>query len=311
MKNLKRNIWILGGTGFIGKSLIRCLSKNSQNILHLLIHKNIPFQFLEPHNTFTGNLETFDVAWMEKYPPDVIFHLARIGGGNTISRYLASRRGIKANQRIVKFLSGLKSPPKIIYVSGSLMYGHQPDGTLADEHSELHPVSFARHYIVGENPWIDAQKKQLLDVRFARPGWIVGPDSWFKAFYWNHFKKTGKIPIYGDGRQMMSLVYVDDCAGQIINLAENGEEFQNLNIFSGVPVSQKIFASTLASLLNTELEFKSIKNLQMRFGRAVGEAFGSSIPLSTRYPRLSTQYENIYQDTESILRKTISFFEHK
>jgi nucleoside-diphosphate-sugar epimerase len=248
---------------------------------------------------------------MEKYPPDIIFHLARFGGSNNLTRYFASQKGAKANHRLIKFLRGLKSPPKLVYVSGSLMYGHQLDGKSADEFSELNPISFGRHYITGERPWMDAQRNQLLDIRFARPGWIVGPDSWFKAFYWNHFTMKGKIPLYGDGNQLMSLVYVDDCAGQIVNLAENGETRQNLNIFSGNPVSQHVFARTLAALLNAELDFMPTKSLERKFGQVVGEAFDSSIPLSTHFPDLSGRYENMYPDAETMLRKTISLFENK
>jgi nucleoside-diphosphate-sugar epimerase len=306
----KKNIWVLGGTGFIGTALVKNLSSNPENLLHLLVHKNIPYKFLEPFNIFTGSLEKFDLNWMVKYPPEIIFHLARIGGSNYFTRSFASLRGAKANRRLINFLDNLKSPPVVVYVSGSLMYGHQSEGKFADENSDLSPVSYARHYIRGEQPWLDAQKKKELDIRFARPGWIVGPSSWFKAFYWNYYLKTGKIPMYGNGNQLMSLIDIDDCAGQIVNLADNGRKNQNLNIFSSSPVTQQFFAETTARFLNTGIDIISARKTEKVYGRTVAEAFISSIPLKSVFPDVIGLYKNKYPNAEEIINKTISALKH-
>ena len=280
----RKNVWILGGTGFIGSALVDRLSKNPQYLLHLLVHNNIPYKQLESYNTFTGSLENFDYKWLEKHPPAIIFHLARIAGSNAITRYIASYKGEKANRRLITYLSKMKVPPQIVYVSGSLMYGNQNLGEYADEYSKLSPVAYARYYSREERPWIEAQTKQFLDIRFARPGWIVGPASWFRTFYWIPFILTGKIPMYGDGQQLMSLVHLEDCAAQILNLAEDGSRCQNLNIFSGDPISQQKFAETLAKLLNTSIEPISLKKLQKLYGKTTAEAFNSSIFLSFFMP---------------------------
>ena len=300
MSNTKKNIWILGGTGFIGKSLVSQLSNNSDNILHLLIHKNMHYQDLELFNTFTGSLESFDLRWLEKYPPDIIYHLARLGGGNFLTRTLAAQKGAKANLRLISFLSNLKSPPIVVYVSGSLMYGNQTQERMADELTGLSPVSYARTYIQAEEPWIEAQQKCQLDIRFARPGWIIGSESWFKFFYWKPFLKTGKIPMYGDGRQLMSLIHVEDCAGLIIHLGEFGITNQNLNIFCGQPITQVKFSETLANLLDAEIEPIPIQNLSRIYGKTISEAFSTSIPLQTKYTELVKGYKFRYPDLKSM-----------
>lgn len=301
----KRNIWVLGGTGFIGTSLVKYLAQNSENMLHLLVHKHIHYQSFEKFNTFSASLENFETQWMERYPPQIIFHLARIGGNNNFSRYFSSRWAMNANRRLISFLSGLESPPKIVYVSGSLMYGHQ-SMTSVTEHSDISPVSFARHYIRGELPFLDAQKKKILDIRFARPGWIIGPSSWFTGFYWKYYLKTGKIPLYGSGLQLMSVIHVDDCAGQIVNLAEHGLPMQNLNIFSGKAITQQLFAETLAQLLNTSVTNVPVKSLEKQFGKTISEAFEVSIPLATDYTELINQYKPKFDNIEAMLSNTLS-----
>ena len=104
MDEKKKNIWIFGGTGFVGKSLITYLSRIKNYQLHILIHNNAPYKFLEPYNTFTGNFENFDLKWLELYPPDLIFYSARLGGRNRLVRIYRSIKSAKANNRLIEFL---------------------------------------------------------------------------------------------------------------------------------------------------------------------------------------------------------------
>lgn len=311
MTNTPKNIWIFGGTGFIGSALTQHLLKKNGYLLNFLLHKKHPGKLLELCNTFVGSLESFDLCWLQRYPPSIIFHLARISGNNAIARCVASYKGAKANQRLIDFLFTTKQSPIVVYVSGSLMYGHQQNGAFADELTDLSPISYARQYSQGEQPWIDAQKNKLLDVRFARPGWIVGPDSWFKAFYWNHYDKHGTVPLYGGGENIMSLVDVDDCAAQILCLAEKGKPFTNLNIFTGLPVTQNAFVHSLANFLHAPVEKISVEKLRLRFGKAASEAFTSSIPLQTCYPEIKNGCAYSHNSVESMIQKTISLLKNK
>lgn len=308
---MKKNCWILGGTGFIGRELVKYLADTSDFRLHLLVHQNIPFRQLENHSLFTGNLEDFDWTWLEKYPPAIIFHLARLGGSNPITRSLFSMKGARANVRLIRFLMDLPARPIIVYVSGSLMYGPQENGQLADENSAWNPVSYARYYFTGEKPWLNAQYSEMMDIRFARPGWIVGKGSWLETFYVKPYLLTGKIPLYGDGTQLMSLIHSTDCARQIVALAEKGEKRQNLNIFTGPPVTQHEFAELLAGKLNAKLEPIAVEQLKKLYGQTVTDALTTSVPMKTVYPELHSTCPLLYPDAKSIVEAAGSFFESK
>lgn len=308
---MEKNIWIFGGTGFVGKAVVQHLPENPEYRLNLLIHHNTEYKNLEPYNTFTGSLTNFDLSWLEKYPPNIIIHLARLGGRNKPIRYYRSLQAAKANQRIIDFLSKTNISPVIVYVSSLLMYGNQPENVFAFENSILNPLSYAKQFIIGEQPWLDVQLTKKLDVRFARPGWIIGPDSWFKAFYWNYFCVTGKVPMYGSGSQLMSMIYVDDLAGQIVNLAENGIKSQNLNMYTGEPITQQEFVEMLARQLNANIDVISNKVLKQKFGVAVSEPIISSVPLNTIYKDLQNLYVPQFSSVESMIEHTISILQRK
>lgn len=307
----RRNIWILGGTGFIGTALTAHLKKNPLNKLHMLVHRNIPYRKLEDINIFAGGIADIRPEWLINYPPDVVFHLARAAGSYHITRKLAARLARKGNRHLFNLLHSLPKPPLVVYVSGSLMYGTQSMDTFADEETPLNPTSFARYYIEGERTWLEAQKQGMLDIRFARPAWILGPASWFREFYWKFFLLNRKIPVFGTGMQKMSLVQLDDCAGMIDRLSTHGQPNRNLNIFSGPAVSQLEFSRHIAADLGVEIQYVSEKTLARKYGKTTASALLESIPLKTRYPELYEHTEWMFPGIDSMIKHTLALLENE
>jgi nucleoside-diphosphate-sugar epimerase len=311
MNNRQKNIWIFGGTGFIGNALVSQLDLNPNNRLFLLLHHKLNFEKYEGLNTFVGSLSGLDFCLLKRYPPDIVFHLARLPGGNVFTRSFASETAFRANRRLAGFLGNLKNPPVVVYVSGSLMYGHRVNGGQAAENDPLKPIAFARYYIRGEQPWIEAQQSGNLDVRFARPGWIIGPSSWFKVFFWNFYLKTGKIPFYGDGNQLMSVVGLEDCVRLIDRLGRGEEKRQNLNVFTIPPITQIEFSNCLAGKLNATVTGIPISGLTRKFGKTVASALTLSIPLSTEYPELYRNFQPVSPDLETMLDATLTVLKNE
>jgi nucleoside-diphosphate-sugar epimerase len=301
MENRQKNIWVFGGTGFVGEALVSHLALNPHNRLFLLLHRTTNFKKYESFNTFVGSLSGFDFRLFERNPPDILFHLARFAGGNAATRHFASRRAFKANRRLKTMLENLEKPPVVVYVSGSLMYGPQLGDDCATERTPLNPVAFANYYKKGEEPWIEAQNEGIPDIRFARPGWIVGPSSWFKKFFLDFYLKTGKIPFYGDGSQLMSLVGLQDCARLIDRLGREGVKGQNLNIFTMPPVTQKEFSKHLAGKLNAEVTGILLPDVIRSYGKTVASALTTSIPLSTEYSEWYQNFQPSAPDLNTIL----------
>lgn len=306
-----RNIWVLGGTGYIGSALVNHLARDPANRIHILIHRNVPYRFLERFNTITGSISTFDPYWFGRYPPDVLFHLARPAGSRGITRTWAASRGEKANRRLVNIMKGLDKPPVVVYVSGSLLYGPRPDHDPAVESSPLAPASFAAYYHQNEKPWLEAQQRNELDVRFARPGWITGPASWFEQFFWHPMMMNAKIPCYGNGHQLMSLIHLDDGAAMIQALSRSATRSQNLNIFVGKPITMRSFCEILSEITGLEIEHIDEPTIEKRMGKTVAQALTASIPMATLYPELQKEARVRFSSNRELLAHVIGLLKNK
>ena len=305
MKDRKK-IFLLGGTGFIGTALTRQLHANRQvNDLMMLIHRRAQFRELEQINTNTGSLGSFDLSLMDEFAPDTIIHLARMSGQGTLGRYLAAWQGARANHRIISHLKQKPSKPHTIYVSGTLVYGDCGDSPV-DEETPLQPTAFAREYLRAEKPWMDALQKGEVPVTIVRPPWIIGRDSWFASFYLKSIKYHGKVPLFGDGKNLMSLLDVDDCAGLIAHAAKNSVPGRYYNLFApGAHLTQLEFAERLAKFTRSDIQKFSMEEADRKYGRAVREAFTFSNLTSTKHPDFLAGYRFKYPSVDEMIRNNL------
>jgi len=99
---------------------------------------------------FHWNSWKFRPIVLEKYPPDIIFPFGPVGRLPTRSAVAFHHERAKANERLIQFLSRFTTSP-VMYMFRFFNYGHQQGDAVADEHSELKPVSFADIIIVPKN----------------------------------------------------------------------------------------------------------------------------------------------------------------
>ncbi|MFY0674460.1 MAG: NAD(P)-dependent oxidoreductase [Bacteroidia bacterium] len=299
---MRNNIWVFGGTGFIGSHITQQLAQNPENRVILLVHKSLPSVHFENVITLQRELEDVSLADFKRFTPSQIFHLARFGATNPLFRLFSANKGAKANKRLLGEIEQLDKQPAINYVSGSLMYGAQQD--IAYENAPLNPVGFARPYIDGESPFIEKQQSGL-NIHFHRPGWILGPSSWFKIFFWDYYKKTNKIPYYGSGEQLMSIISVEDCASLIIHASNLLEHGKDQNIFIYEPISQMQFSQTIASALNTSIEQVSTNEVKRQYDWHTAEALTTSIPIGTLNDKIIKNYKPINPNLSEVIKDVL------
>lgn len=213
--------------------------------------------------------------------PDIIFHLGRptFPRFRKPGRIAAGIYGQYLNKAFLKRISEATPNSRVIYLSGSLMYGESLPGHPHDEDAPLRPISFARHYFRTEKPLVAA--KQSLDIRLIRVPWILGEGSWFAWVYAAHFRKTGKVPLFGKGDNLMHFIFRKDLSPLLFEYALHSTHRTN-NLFSPVVLTQAAFANKLARLLNAQVDRVS----HNKYEKAIHEAFTSNIELATCHPEI-------------------------
>lgn len=215
-------VLIIGATGFTGSALIDYLSGRDDLDVTAVVHNTSASNIRKNIRYIKSSLHKLPALLAEQEPFDFIFHLARISGkrwGN-IGRLLAGLSGSVANKRLLRTLKFYHSKARIVYLSGSLMYGHNP-GKVSMETDKLHPAGFGRYYYHAERPLLNAIHNKDSNIIMLRAPWILGKGSWFTQLYEQHIRKHKTVPVYGDEERRMSLVTVEDCARMLWHYALN------------------------------------------------------------------------------------------
>lgn len=277
MKTKSPKVLLIGGSGFIGSAVLKALQSQSL-LVHALWH-NSPVQ----HNEISiirGDVRDFD--WNSlSFIPDIIIHCGRISGRNWLDRWLAGWQGAEAHKRLIAWLYQFESPPKLVFVSGTLVYGSNGDATI-DEDAPVNPIGFQKFYARAEQPFLKSLQTTNLSINIVRAPWVLGNASWFKQFYVKHITDKGYIPVFGDGENIMSVVHIDDCARFILQVALTPTEPGVINMAVLEPVKQREFCKTLSIITKVPTRNIPLGTLKRKYGRTVAEALTFSLHLVSK-----------------------------
>ncbi len=292
-------ILVLGASGFIGREILHELSQRSDLSIMALenkskVKKDFPNVHIIKKDLY--NLTLSDLP----YSPELIIHAARYRTGRLgrIGRRLMAGKGKKANKKLLDQIKRMANPPRLIYLSGSLMYGNRI-GKKITEDCPLSPISFAREYIKAEEVFLREIEKGQMDILMLRVPWVIGKGSWFKWNYIDPIKRQGKVPQYGEGLNQMSFIDVRDLArsvDKLIPIKQRGV----LNIFHPESLTQADFANRLNNILGKEIN--QIDMSSSGLTQAVKEAFQSNIQLGSNYPEIQSQLQKEMHSLEDTLR---------
>lgn len=274
-----KTVLIFGATGFVGTYLVQHLLAQGAKIT-LVAHKNIPYQWMQKCRIIATDLSHLNFNEYFKQAPDFIFHTARVSAlkNTQKARQAAGTKGAKMNAHLVGQIkrNGWNCP--LAFVSGTLMYGHQSH---VNEDSALSPISFAKEYGHAEKPILALQAQNYPVVIFRLP-WIMGNGSWFKWFYYAQTKHSGKVPIYGNGAQNMTLIHLTDAVKTMANVLLHPQFPKVLNVTNNIQITQREFADVLAQKLGCTIEMKTGVTLS----EEETEALTFDMSVTTHYPNL-------------------------
>jgi len=243
----KKRLLITGGSGFIGSRLVPVLIDQGHDVTVLTrnpdktaLHFNHDVTTIKQLNL----LNDTDVF-------DVVINLA--GQGITDKRWTP---GIKkqlresriiTTQKLIRYLQAAKKKPEC-FISGSAIgyYGNQGD-KLVDEQMSGDSSFSSKLCFDWEH---EAQQAEVLGIRtcYLRTGIVLGKKGGALAKMLPAFKLGLGGPM-GNGRQWMSWIHINDLIGLILHVIHNKDIKGVINGTAPNPVTNKVFSSTLASVL--------------------------------------------------------------
>jgi nucleoside-diphosphate-sugar epimerase len=281
-----RNIILIGASGFVGSRVLKELLKEEVVIYALKNKSKIPSN--EKIKVIDGGIKALDAQKLREIKPEYIFHCARptFSRLRKLGRKIAAQKAYSLNKNLIRQIkkSGIQS--KLIFASGSLAYGNNTG--IIDEKTPLNPISYSKDYIKGEFPITKDKGNENLTILTIRLPWMIGIGSWFQWFYLNNIKSSEQIPLFGSGKNIMSLMDVEDAARLMISYAKKMNDTRAYNVFSPFQLTQEDFANRVQQVLGGAIV--DHKKIYPKLEKAALEAFQSNIQLATNYPKILNNY---------------------
>lgn len=263
---------IVGGAGFLGSHFTdRLLADPGCGALTLYDNFSSGREWHYRHHENDSRLDVTraDVKDRERLVAamdghDLVVHLA----SNPDIARAASEPGIDFHEGTVLTHHVLEAMrvtgcKRILYASGSGVYGDLGERQAGEDHGPLRPIStYGASKLAGE-AMISAYCHMFgLGARVCRLGNVVGPRQTHGVgldFVRNLLADSSRLTIRGDGRQSKSYIHVDDVVSAFLLANEKGGgDCQVFNVASGDAI-------TVTEIADMAVECLSLEGVEYRF----------------------------------------------
>lgn len=216
-----KKIFITGGAGFIGSNLVRHFLdlnyqvtvydnlSNGKEINILCFLKNDNFKFIK------GDISNSMLLNESIKGCDLVIHLASNADIAKAQKYplIDFEEGVSLTVRVLEAMR-TNNIKKLIFTSGSGVYGEVPDFPVPENFSPLYPVSTYGAQKLSSESYLSAYSfmfdMSVVAFRFAN---VVGPKQTHGVthdFILRLRKNPNELEILGDGSQTKPFIHVDD-----------------------------------------------------------------------------------------------------
>jgi UDP-glucose 4-epimerase len=219
-----RTIFITGGAGFIGSTLIgRLVEKNRIVAYDSLARNSLKDKPFRDHPNLTlveGDVLDFEALSKAMKGADIVVHCAAVAGIDTVikSPVTTMRVNMIGSANVLEAASRLPRVDRVVCFSTSEVFGQQAFRSCETDRTVMGTVGEARWtYAVSklteEHLAIAYFKERWLPATVVRPFNIYGPGQVGEGALRNFIMKAirnEQIEIHGDGTQIRAWCYVDD-----------------------------------------------------------------------------------------------------
>ena len=288
--DLKPNILVLGGTGFIGRQLIKQLLDKGQAVRAAARGSSLQLQDLGSDQLEIARADMRSPADLERVLDGVeyVFHLAT-SDAKTWDQFV--EREVEP-ARVLAQACLDRGVKRFIY-TGTIdsYYAGARAGTIT-EATRLDPNirrrnNYARAKAAVEELLMDMHRQQGLPLVVLRPGIVIGQGG--NPFHWGvgKWSSEGVVETWGDGMNKLPLVLVDDVAsGLVLAMEVPGIEGRSYNLIDKPMLSAREYIAGLERLGRFKIDARSGAIWQFYLGDllkwpiklAVGHPDGQRVP---------------------------------
>ena len=245
---VKRKVLVIGGTLFIGRTLVKELVRSGHEVT--VLHRKSRHNFGKKVGNMIADRndaeamkralagKSFDVVYDNVYDLERGTSAAHVEGtaracGNNLHRYI--------------FMSSVAA-------YGDGLNHHEGDALAPDDHPDL----YVRNKAMTERMLFRMHQRNGFPVVTLRPPFIYGPENnlYREAFFWDRLREGRPIILPGDGRRLMQFIYIKDLVGACLKVMDAPEiEGHAFNIANPRPLTQVEVVEAFARAANKEATF--------------------------------------------------------
>lgn len=229
----KPNVLVLGGTGFIGRALVKKLREAGHGVRVLA---RDPLTYGDFFASVGAEVQRGDVenhASLAEALQGIthVYHLAR-GYGKTVQDYLAA--DVEPTRHIAE--ECLRRGLWLYYTSSIAIYNAGNASEVITEDTPPHEGAirvnpYVRAKVESEKLLVEMYKQRGLKVVIFRPGIVIGSGG--SPYHWGvggwPYKSVCRL--WGDGTNRLPIVLVDDCAEAMVRAMDTpGIEGESFNL---------------------------------------------------------------------------------
>lgn len=268
------HVLVIGGTLFIGRSLVSALLKagHEVTVLHRKPGHDLGRKVREVLAD-RNDAESLKAA-LKGHRFEIVFdNVYDWQHGTTAAQVEATARACP--EQLCRY----------VYMSSVAAYGdglnhHEGDALAPDNH----PDSYIRNKAMSERALFRMHQRNGFPVVTMRPPYIYGPGNPYyrEAFFWDRLRDNRQIILPGDGRRLMQFVHVKDLVGACVRaIDEPGAVGHAFNIANPRPVTQLELVQMLGQVAGKNPEIVRIP--RQRILQMGGHPMGPNLYFGTYF----------------------------